>query len=196
MKYVSIDLETTGLYPGQILQFAAVLDDLEHPEVPVEELPCLNLLVDSLEYSGQPFALWLNQDLLKELANDHDNGTVVDLRGHKAVVTEPHLITANFTQWLVANKYPHQKVVCAGKNFATFDLKFLTAANPEFVYDCRLHHRSLDLGLAYLRPEDCEPPSLTECCKRAGIKDIVTHDAVDDAILVVKLIRHFMQSVK
>ena len=193
MKYVSIDLETTGLYPGQILQFAAVLDDLRQPEVPVEELPCLNLLVDSLEYSGQPYALWLNGDLLQELAKDHDNGTVIALRGHNAIVTEPHRITSQLTKWLADNNYDQKKLVCAGKNFAGFDLKFLEAVNPDFAFDCRLHHRSLDVGLAYLRPDDTEPPSMAECCRRAGLNDTVTHDAVDDARLVIKLIRRFMQ---
>ena len=41
MKYVSFDSETTDLKPesGLLLEFAAVVEDTEHPEIPVEKLP-------------------------------------------------------------------------------------------------------------------------------------------------------------
>ena len=46
MKYVSIDIETTGLNPktDNVLEVAAIIDDTERPEVPIGELPTLHLL--------------------------------------------------------------------------------------------------------------------------------------------------------
>ena len=57
MKYISIDVETTGLNPEtcQILSFAAVVEDTKNRDVPVEELPFFYKIFN-LEYiKGETF---------------------------------------------------------------------------------------------------------------------------------------------
>jgi hypothetical protein len=53
----------------------------------------------------------------------------------------------------------------------------------------RLHQRVLDPCSMYVRASDLIPPNLQECCNRAGIIKTVSHTAIDDARLVVELIR-------
>jgi DNA polymerase III epsilon subunit-like protein len=81
-------------------------------------------------------------------------------------------------------------LVLAGKNVANFDLKFLTKL-PDWdtILMC---HRVLDPGNLYLRPDDIEPPSTVECMRRAGFENPeASHDALDDAYAVCKLIRNW-----
>lgn len=70
MKYVSIDIETTGLdfYNCQILEFAAVVDNLIDVRL-LEELPTFRAVIYNSEefYSGHPYALNLNASLLEEI---------------------------------------------------------------------------------------------------------------------------------
>ena len=58
MKYVSIDIETTGLDPEtcQILQVGAVIEDTQNL-LPLEELPKFNCIVEHPAYTGSPYAL-------------------------------------------------------------------------------------------------------------------------------------------
>ena len=55
MRYVSIDLETTGLdaINNDIIEFGAVLDDLADMK-PLEELPRFHAYICKEEYRGQP----------------------------------------------------------------------------------------------------------------------------------------------
>jgi DNA polymerase III alpha subunit (gram-positive type) len=62
MLYCSLDIETTGLNPKtcDIIQFAAVLDDLSNPQ-PLEKLPRFNTFFTKSTYQG--YAPWyLEQD--------------------------------------------------------------------------------------------------------------------------------------
>ena len=71
MKYISFDLETTGLVrdPNNILQIAAVVEDTDNPEVPVEELPYFTCFVKHESYTGSAFALNLNAWILGHICN-------------------------------------------------------------------------------------------------------------------------------
>src|SRR5699024_6968893 len=68
MKYISIDIETTGLNPNncQILSFGAVLEDT-NKNVPVEELPFFHCAILREKIEGEPFALNMNRDLLSKI---------------------------------------------------------------------------------------------------------------------------------
>ena len=70
MKYVSIDIETTGLDPEtcQVLQIGAVIEDTEQV-LPIDQLPKFNCIVENQSYTGSPYALWLNSNLLKKLGD-------------------------------------------------------------------------------------------------------------------------------
>ena len=84
---------------------------------------------------------------------------------------------------------------CAGKNFAGFDKKFLEKL-PRWKQVFSIRSRVLDPGILYVNwINDESVPSLDECKKRAGIDGVVTHNAVEDAMDVVMLLRQCYKSV-
>lgn len=180
MKYVSIDLETTGLnsHNCQVLEIGAVCDDLSHS---FNGHPCqiFHRFVSHHDYYGEPFALALNQQILYTLA-----------RGTDPDICDVHDVADQFAGWLAALGFnPEIPVVAAGKNFAGFDKPFLTKL-PRFEAVVKLHHRCLDPGSMYFDPTRDEiVPSTQECLNRAGIDTEVSHTAVEDALDVCRLIR-------
>lgn len=174
MKYISVDIETTGLDPEkhQILEFAAVYDDLENP-VPIEELPVFvrRLYWDNLVISS--YCMKLHQGLLQEIANKND-GDVIRI----------NQLASHFSHWLtdmyVKFTAPNHNYNVAGKNFAGFDGLFLKKV-PRFP---PWHYRVIDIGSMYLTPDMRQLPSLGEITGRP-----VSHRALDDALDVVRAIR-------
>lgn len=138
MKYVSIDIETSGLdsVRHQILEFAAVLwlDD-----GPIMEQPYFRKAVRQYgDIIGDPFALVMNMDLLREISTNKcwtiDN------------------ILSNFTDFLSGyGVTPENRVQVIGKNFASFDLQFLKY-QPNWPSHL-ISHRVLDVGSLYATPD-------------------------------------------
>lgn len=83
------------------------------------------------------------------------------------------------------------KMIGAGKNFATFDKLFLDFA---CTYETLFKHRTLDPTMAYIEPGDNVPPELKVCKERAmkmGLKfntADVLHNALSDCWDVAKLL--------
>ena len=77
MKYVSIDIETTGLNPDkcQIIEFAAVVDDLQDQQ-PIEKLPKFQTYIRHESYTGEPYALAMHSNIFKKLAKFPDDDIV------------------------------------------------------------------------------------------------------------------------
>jgi oligoribonuclease len=174
LKFVSIDVETTGLDPNtcQIIQFGAVIADLE---TPIDLLPKMEVLIDhDNQIFGEPYALWMNGHLLKRI-NDKQN------------LVQANALRDTFFAFLDAAGYDlSKKILAAGKNFAAFDLQFLLKYG--FTKDT-FKHRFLDPAMLFMKQEDETPPDLKTCLTRAALDDCVSHHALDDAIKVVQLIR-------
>jgi hypothetical protein len=187
MKYLSLDIETTGLDPEtcQILQIAAVLDDTEHP---LEDAPTFNALLYAPTYTGTPYALAMNMCIFETLARATP-GIDIGHRGYSASVSEAWCICSQLKCWLEDCDILEEEVVLAGKNVAGFDLTFLQKLPNWNIIPA--FHRVLDPGNLYLRPTDLVPPGTDECLRRAGLDDSVSHDALDDALAVCQLIRHW-----
>lgn len=182
LRYVSIDLETTGLKPDedQILQIAAVVDGGGLEGTPIEQLPTFNRVIHRTRVYGHPVAMAMNAALLKkcaaEPAGNVERGVFIDFEGW-------------LQQYLDA-----KKIVGAGKNFGSFDLNFLRRVMDTSVF----HHRYLDPGMLYFdaKSDVRTPPNTETCINRlkndypgaAGMDH--THDALDDARIMVRLIRH------
>lgn len=186
MKYVSIDIETTGLDPEtcNTIEFAAVIDDLQDQK-PLEKLPKFQTYVSHKVYTGEAYALGMHGELFKKLASYKKNP---DIR-----ICYPEKLFQAFYTFLTNNGFrpenPHVNRVSinpAGKNFAAFDKRFLDKLPNEFV---TFRHRSLDPAILYMDPYDDKMPDMAECLKRAGMSDEVSHNALDDAMVVVKLLR-------
>jgi DNA polymerase III epsilon subunit-like protein len=82
------------------------------------------------------------------------------------------------------------KITVTGKNVGSFDSRFLERLKG---WNSGLfHHRILDPGSLYFQPlVDDALPSLDECAKRAGLGKPVTHNALEDAQLVVEIVRSY-----
>ena len=186
MPYVSIDLETTGLDPArcQILEVGAIYDDGFKF---VDDLPIFHKYIYDPDnwYAGEPFALQMNAKILKRLANV----SAVDVQ-NKVCIRADELAT-EFRSWLL-NACGWDGKTCltpAGKNFASFDAQFLNRV-PGWKEKIKLNHRTLDPAMLWWNPlTDERLPGSQECMDRAGIKGTVAHTAVEDAEMVVRMIR-------
>jgi len=187
MPYVSIDLETTGIDPQtcQILEIGAVYDNGKC----VDDLPVFHKYVYHPIYTGEPFALQMNAKILKRLSSVSAD----DIQTKVCIRTDE--LAECFRSWLVGCGWDGTALTPAGKNFASFDRNFLNLL-PGWK-DIKLNHRTLDPAMLWWRPaEDDKLPGSQECMNRAGLKGTVAHTAVEDAKMVVKLIRNAVQGVK
>jgi len=216
--YFSIDIETTGLNPqtDDVLQIGLVAENSEFP-TEIEHLPTLNLVLARQRVTGSPFAMKMNADLLgvvgddklhkqlarvdaivaaydepapKEVINVKDvigvPGILTTCRGRPAYFIAPKNAFYAVREWLtsVAGTGPHTP---AGKNFAGFDLQFLIALDDRF--RTLFRHRTLDAGSLLVDWSDQCPASLDLLKQRHLGGGTVAHDAIDDAIDVIRLLR-------
>lgn len=220
MKYISIDVETTGLDPefNQILSIGAVIEDTLNP-IPFEELPKFHAVIKRESVYGSIFALNLNKDLIQamkdysearneELKQEVEESFGVKFYNEDEVVEalfqfcfRNNLVESNHdinktvkivdgkTYPALTSNMPRVYLNCAGKNFAGFDKKFLEKL-PRWKQVFSIRSRVLDPGILFVDwINDESVPSLDECKKRAGIEGVVTHNAVEDAMDVVMLLR-------
>lgn len=100
-----------------------------------------------------------------------------------------HMFTNGETYPKLISGIPKTYLNVAGKNFGTFDKVFLEKL-PRWKQVFYVRSRILDPAICYIDwNNDESAPGLDECKKRAGIDGVVTHNAVEDAIDVVKLLR-------
>ncbi len=221
MKYISIDLETTGLDPEncQILTIGAVIEDTNDIK-PLADLPTFHGVVLPNRIEGEPYAINLNRDLIQTIvqyqtARDQDEkNDIVHMTGmqfyKKEEIVEAFyywLAENGFVEWndpssggyakmengkmlpMITNKTKPVHITAAGKNFATFDLKFLERL-PRWKQLIRVRQRVMDPSVLFIDWENDESlPGLSLCKERAGLDKVVTHDAVDDAKDVIALFR-------
>jgi DNA polymerase III epsilon subunit-like protein len=178
LPYVSIDIETTGLDPNvcQILEIGAVYDDWTRP---LRELPTFHCYVVHKQIVGQPYALALNGETLRRLA-DPEKGEDLLL---------PEEVAGKMAAWLGGCAWDLSKSITpAGKNFASFDRQFLKRL-PDFENKVRFSHRTLDPAMLFWLPGDEKLPDSKTCYERAGMNPKVAHTALEDAVAVVQLLR-------
>ena len=190
MRYVSLDLETSGGRPQrhQILELAAVVEDTKHL-LPLPELPAFRRVVRHPEYVGTAGALALNARLLQELAGKEPNPELCT----------PDELLPQLREFLLLHGFKPDKKDCvavtmAGKNIASFDLGFLKEL-PGWGTLLRADPAMLDPAAFYLNwRKDSRLPSMSICKARARFPDReVAHEALADALDVVRLLRPFYQ---
>lgn len=194
MIYCSIDIETTGLDRKKcdIIQFAAVLDDLTNPQ-PIEKLPTFLAYLPSSIFTGEPYALSMHPEIFRKIADAKKNKVEYDEKENAYYLSIYDLPVA-FRNFLTKNNVPEDpktgsiSLNIAGKNAAMFDLPFLKKKIKDWqrVY---FKHRVLDPSILYYEPGDRELPDSKKCMERAGIKGEVSHTALEDALMVVRLLR-------
>lgn len=220
MKYLSIDIETTGLDSEscQILSIGAIFEDTEK-KLPFEEIPKFHVGILHEQITGSPFAINMNKDLIESIvhyqsAKDQDEkNDLVHMKQmqfrHKDEVVESFydflydcgLIDSKIGDMvksvngkvypILTSKMKPISINVAGKNFSTFDKIFLEKL-PRWKQAIRIKQRILDPAILFIDwKEDKSLPSLDQCKQRANIDGIVTHNALEDAWDVVQLLRKF-----
>lgn len=212
MKYVSIDIETTGLDPvkDQILSIGAVIEDTTK-DTPLSELPQLHLVIQRDRIEGNPFACSMNWKLLELMAKasqseqkkvEIENKHNVKIIGESWAAMYLYDFLEKHNCGEISSSTPHKtdsymgpvqmqvKTIVAGKNFATFDKLFLERL-PRWNEWIKIESRVLDPAILYVDWEnDDKLPNLQTCKERAHMDGKVAHDAIEDALDVIALIRY------
>lgn len=200
MKYVSIDIETTGLVEGvQVLEVGAVIEDTKNLR-PITELPSFRavLVHEDPYYRVNAWCIEQHLALFKEIETIRKNFEAAPNRLYfeilespsnltRLVYTRPDALEIVLNKWLkdYGGLSDKGKVVAAGKNFYAFDHKHLVPLLPNI----KFHHRAIDPAAFFMEAGDTVPPETPVCCKRAGIEHVGFHSALDDAATVIKLVR-------
>lgn len=217
MIYISCDIETSGLDPENcdILSIGAIIEDTGK-KLPLEEIPKFHCGIIHHQIKGSPFALNMNMDLINNISN-YISGTeetrlqLEEVSGMQFIRKDD--VVERFYWWLIDNglasmkptsiittykgkTYPlitgNSEIVSisfAGKNFGTFDKKFLEML-PKWKQIIRIKQRIIDPSILYMDwKNDKELPNLSACKERAGMDNIVAHNALADAWDVIELLR-------
>ena len=162
---LAVDIETTGLDPltCSILSIGLVLFN-EEQIIDTKYILVRPSCAPSVR--GEIVALEMHKELLFEA---YEKGTPEDL-----------VMGA-------IEEFAQKPGVMCGKNYGAFDLQFLKRLpNPtRFNWP----HRSIDPVAYFLRSDDVKAPSLHECLERAGMSRVVTHNALQDALCVARLVQ-------
>jgi DNA polymerase III epsilon subunit-like protein len=221
MKYISIDIETTGLDPekNKVISVAAIIEDTEN-KLPFDECPKFNVAVLQNELIGSARAITINKQLISDIADYQDANIetrkLIDSESEYKFITEDE-IAKNFYWWLDENglgnglneNNGYSTIVdgkikpvingstrpitinVAGKNFATFDMLFLKQL-PWWQKLIKIRQRVLDPAILVVDwKNDTSLPNLKQCKERTGIEGIVTHNALEDAWDVIEVMRKF-----
>ena len=180
--YISIDLETTGLDHNwcQILEVGAVIDNWKWA---LDDLPRFHCYVIHDRVVGEAKGLAMNAKILDRIAER------ARPENREYLFLMPSQVMHNLKIFLRDNGMGSDvQTVAAGKNFARFDDRFLEKLDG--YRGLNLLHRCIDPGMFYWDPtRDRQPPNTEECLRRAGLPADVKHDAINDALNVIRLIR-------
>ncbi len=193
MIYFSIDIETTGTDWDKhtVLEFGAILEDTKK-QLPFEEIPKFNCLLRHPDYIGTPLALAMHKEIFEELESGKSKCEIIPFYDLGRV----------FQKWLfelykseqffdtVAGKDAPLIITVAGKNFGTFDLRFLENLGG-FKKHVWFRKRILDPAILYYDDAiDTVLPNLETCKERAGIKNTaIAHRTIQDAWDVIEVLR-------
>lgn len=194
MKYVAVDVETTGLdrENDQIVEFAAVFDTLGSKTL-INNLPIFHTYVSHDRYQGSAFAINMNAKAFEVLAKPCLDDVITPIEE----LAKRFWTWINFqyakhglelTEFVKGKDLDKAKLVIAGKNYAAFDAHFIDRI-PEWGTFFKPHHRTIDPAALFLDAEDKVPPDLSTCLKRAGFEGVVKHTAAADAYDVIRLLR-------
>ena len=195
MKFVSIDIETTGLDDTtcEVLEIGAFINTDD--DTPIADLPVFRYRVVKDTYAGSPYALAMHRELFADIAATKLNACYpAPQTDYANIYGRPIDFARTFSLWLKLNGIKPMEFVVAGKNFANFDAGFLVQM-PGVLGNVRWSYRILDPASMFAHTTDEILPDTPLCCKRAGIDldnfeyagDV--HTALYDAAIVVALIR-------
>jgi len=180
-RYLSIDLETTGLDPEwcSVLEVGIVIADWDSP---MDDLPTFRCFLSSDDsrgrddstrteyFYGTPYALWLNAEIFKYLAlQPKDEAEALKMGFDEYVpIYQPCEVGFEICEFLRENGFDlRDHLTAAGKNFGAFDLQFLRRlelGNDKVIF----RHRAIDPAMYYWRPDTDgnRLPGMKQCMER------------------------------
>jgi oligoribonuclease (3'-5' exoribonuclease) len=180
MKYVAIDTETTGLSDKcSLLEVAMVFEDTEKKDVPVEDLPLFYMLCDisrGAYWETAALTMHLMNGLYQELTAPGSRFRSVDEVG---VLGATWLRQQAFG---ASDEHKYGSIVAAGKNFTSFDRRFLPPTILEM-----LHYRAIEVGSVFVDFDTATGPSMAAIV--GGDHGAKAHRAIEDARDVVRVLR-------
>lgn len=221
MKYISIDIETTGLdsEKNKVISVAAIIEDTE-TKLPFDQCPKFNVAVLQNELIGSARAITINKELISLIADyqdaNNETRTLIDAHSDYKFVNEDE-IAKEFYWFLNENGYNQGMmnsggyievkgdkvrpminsatkpitINVAGKNFSSFDALFLRQL-PWWQKLIKMRQRVIDPAILMVDWKTDESlPNLKQCKERADIEGIVTHNALEDAWDVIEVLRKF-----
>lgn len=182
MLISALDIETTGLDEEvcQVIEIGAVIFDTNHLHDSFEILKKFHCYVLHDTYRGEPYALGMHAEIFKRISK----------REQPYLYLRPHEVAVELPKFLKLHMPEEEKYTIAGKNVSAFDMKFFRADPYLKPIVKSFHHRCVDVGNMYVdwRMDKCLP-STEECLKRAMLSTEVKHNAVDDCLQVIELLR-------
>jgi oligoribonuclease len=182
MRYLALDIETTGLDPlkHSILEVAFVEEDTLYPEVSVEDLSYTRWIIKPTDACWNDYAMDM-----------HWHGGLLH-EAKRRGLSRPQAAESilSFLRYY-KDRRGIGKIVLAGKNVAGFDIPFLR----NFVgaeLDDLIDYRTIDPGSMFLSLGDGKPPSLSTILQHIGCHKDVAHKAVGDARDVIRCVRYFL----
>lgn len=171
MKFVSIDIETTGLDRDkcQAIELGAYIEDTSNLRSRAY-LPKFECIIEWPEYSGSAYAINMNARIFQKLAGAERLKDKYQYRKDNGIV--PHYeVAGKFNTFLadnglgIAGKYI--VINAAGKNFARFDWEFLTRL-PHWSTFIGFSNRVIDPAILLADWEnDTRLPDSNTCIRRA-----------------------------
>lgn len=204
MKYISIDLETTGVdwSNDQVLEFGAIIEDTER-QLSYEDIPKFSCIIRHKRISGHPVALEMNSRVIKTLSEfesipSYKQSDKDEFR-KKHKIMEASDLVPHFYNFVSEHYFqsptrfkagaPMLEFTVAGKTFDAFDRNFLSLWK-DFNIFFKMQKRGIEPAHYFVDYKmDKELPSMSVCKERAGIKGNVAHIALADAWDVVLLMR-------
>lgn len=183
MRILSLDIETTGLdtQKGNILSIGIVVADVLRQEKRLSITESYRIvLTGSFEGVCDPYALQMNQPLIKEISEVEALASPVLLKGDTFYVSRSEIY--QFLWGILSRISQKGKVTLLGKNLGVFDYPYIKNTLGLDLLDF-FDYKILDLGSLYFDPlKDNKVPGLKTCMRRSGIDNpVVTHDAWQDA---------------
>lgn len=177
MKYISLDVETTCLNPNpkNLLMVSMVIEDTKNVK-PLNELPHFTCFIDQEEFKGSAFALALNHWILDIISGRSENTYGFPI--YKSSEWFDHAIK------FIDSNFEDGKANLAGKNAAVFDYQFL----PHHIQK-KFRSRIIDPGSVFVDWSKDSLMGLGELKKSLKLDSYVSHNAYEDALDVIRLLR-------
>jgi hypothetical protein len=215
MNCFAIDIETTGLDEKvhSLLEIAIISFDLFDRNVPLEIFHRY-VIPENMKWTS--YCLKLHEKLIKRLINEEipiDKKCEIYHLFDREMQIPIDRLSDYIQAWLrsIGHTEPEDrreygklimkgkimKMIGAGKNFGTFDKKFIDILPQPFINDREgiFKHRVLDPTFDYIEPPDRVPPELKLAKARAVLHGGVfqhletAHTAIEDCMDVVELCR-------